>query len=296
MVLKVNNCSPLISIYIPTHNRSRLLKRAITSVVTQTYKHIEILIVNDGSSDDTNKVVRDFQKKFENIRLFENQEAKGACHARNVAIRNARGEFITGLDDDDEFLPDHLETLLDSFCKNDCSFVASSIWEDTGKGRFCRTGDVGEIDLIRALHSNPIGNQIFTRTEWLIALGGFDESLPASQDYDMWIRFIEAYGKGVKLESATYVWHTGHEEKRITNSNVKRLAALDMFFNKHEHLMSKEHIQSFTILRCKADPSHYSLGVMLKNINRWNYKSALSLYVHTRTPALGSLWRRLKLK
>jgi len=201
-----------------------------------------------------------------------------------------------GAYDDEQFFPDHLETLLDSFCKNDCSFVASSIWEDTGKGRFCRTGDVGEIDLIRALHSNPIGNQIFTRTEWLVALGGFDESLPASQDYDMWIRFIEAYGKGVKLESATYVWHTGHEEKRITNSNVKRLAALDMFFNKHEHLMSKEHIQSFIILRCKADPSHYSLGVMLKNINRWNYKSALSLYVHTRTPALGSLWRRLKLK
>lgn len=271
-----------------------MLKRAITSVLEQTYENVEILVVNDGSSDDTSFVVKELQSQFANIKYFENKEAKGACNARNIAISNASGEFITGLDDDDELLPNHLEVLLECFLQSQCSFVASSIIEDTGKGRFYRNSHTGYIDLPRVLHNNPVGNQIFTRTKWLADLGGFDESMPASQDYDMWVRFIDTYGKGLKLESATYIWHTGHEGNRITGNYSKRLQALDIFYTKHHSLMSKSNKKSYRILKYKSNPDGFNFFRLAENINCYNYKSALSLYFQNNLPWFSSFWQKLK--
>lgn len=93
----------LISIYIPTHNRRKLLERAVKSVQQQTYLNIELIIVDDGSSDSTWDYLNDIANK--NIRIFKHEQPLGACAARNLAIKHAKGKFITGLDDDDEFQP-----------------------------------------------------------------------------------------------------------------------------------------------------------------------------------------------
>lgn len=105
----------LISVYIPTHNRSEMLKRAVFSVIKQTYKNVEIIICDDGSSDNTEQVVIALQEKYKNIRYLKNDTPKGACAARNLGIFEAKGEYITGLDDDDEFSDNRLEELLNFF-------------------------------------------------------------------------------------------------------------------------------------------------------------------------------------
>lgn len=284
----------LVSIYIPTHNRSCLLRRALDSVVSQTYKNLEVIVINDGSQDDTNAVVQEYMDQVKRLILLENDFPKGACYSRNRGIEIASGTFITGLDDDDEFKPNHIEILLSNFKPEIYSFIAVSNFEDTGAGQFYRDDGVGEIGLNEILHSNVVGNQVFTKTKYLQEIGGFDIQLPASQDYDTWVRLIHKYGPGLKIKEATYIWYTGHELNRITNNSEKRLKALDMFYHKHSALMSDAQKASFSILRYKSDPKTYSLYVMINKINRYNYKSALSLYININLPIVGKIWRRLK--
>jgi len=82
-----------------------MLRRAIQSVLKQTYTNVEIIVSDDGSTDETPKVMRDYCQKYKGIKYLRSKKSNGACHARNKAILASTGEFVTGLDDDDEFLP-----------------------------------------------------------------------------------------------------------------------------------------------------------------------------------------------
>ena len=105
--------APLVSVVLPTFNRERLLPRAINSVLNQTYKNLELIIVNDGSTDDTEKVVKGYSDK--RIRYYKQELNKGGSAARNVGIKLARGELISFQDSDDEWLPEKLERQVRKF-------------------------------------------------------------------------------------------------------------------------------------------------------------------------------------
>ncbi|PLL70465.1 hypothetical protein CWN62_29695, partial [Klebsiella pneumoniae] len=90
--------NPLVTIYIPTYNRLELLKRALNSVVNQTYKNLEIIVVDDNSSDGTQEFLKNFSKKDPRVSYILKTDNSGACVSRNLAIDKANGLFITGLD------------------------------------------------------------------------------------------------------------------------------------------------------------------------------------------------------
>jgi glycosyltransferase involved in cell wall biosynthesis len=98
--------SPRVSVIIPTHNRPDRLPRAVASVLNQTFRDVEIVIVDDASADDAAEVVA---RQDPRIRYVRHGSPKGACGARNTGIRLARGEFVGFLDDDDEWLPEKLQ-------------------------------------------------------------------------------------------------------------------------------------------------------------------------------------------
>ena len=100
---------PLVSVVVPAFNRDFIIREALESLVSQTYPNWEALIVNDGSTDATSSVVREWMKKDSRIRLIEHNERKGAQAARNTALRVARGDWIAFLDSDDRWLPQSLE-------------------------------------------------------------------------------------------------------------------------------------------------------------------------------------------
>ena len=102
----------LVSIYLPTRNREALLRRAINSVLTQTYTTLELIVVDDGSTDGTHTYLDTVRTGDSRIQVIRNEVSLGAPLSRNLAIRAARGEFITGLDDDDYFHPQRLATLV----------------------------------------------------------------------------------------------------------------------------------------------------------------------------------------
>ena len=216
---------------MPTHNRSSLVTRAVKSILQQSYTNIEIIVVDDGSTDDTFEMLKPFIDSGEIVYL-KNDVANGAPFSRNRAINIAKGSLITGLDDDDFFLPNRIEVMVDAF-DSKVSFVSTG-YEIHGFDRISKVYVAARlIELEDALLSNIVGNQVLTRTEYMRSLNGFDESLPAWQDYDMWIRLLRKYGAGKRIDSSSYVVDKSHEHERISGNTNKIIAAFNVFINKH---------------------------------------------------------------
>lgn len=230
----------LISIYIPTHNRLELLKKAINSILKQTYLNWEIIVVNDASTDHTEKYLKEMSIFDSRIRYFTNSSSKGACYSRNLAIKNSNGNYVTGLDDDDTFTPERLQIFAESY-DSSYSFLSSDwrvfpfSWKHDLKRKLIYKH--GEISLSALLDKNHIGNQIFIEKHKILEVGGFDENLCAWQDYDLWVRLVNKYGNSLKLKNETQLILFDNSIKRITNSS-NRVKGIEVFLKKHKKILS----------------------------------------------------------
>lgn len=118
---------PKVSVVIPTYKRPKYLKRALDSVLRQTYKNIEIIVVDDNNSDDEYRIETEkFMKKFNDSRIkyIKHERNKNGSAARNTGIKNSSGKYITFLDDDDEFADQRIEKLVQCMENLDESWVA----------------------------------------------------------------------------------------------------------------------------------------------------------------------------
>ena len=233
---KPNDSNTLVTVYIPTYNRSELLKRAVESVLNQDYRNIELIVVDDNSTDETHNYLARVSKEDSRLKYFINEKNSGACVSRNKAISSASGEFITGLDDDDYFMPHHVSSLLVSWIKLEDKYIAlypnSYIKRHVGLSKlkqripFCSRKDI--------IVANHIGNQLFTRTKYLKEAGGFDENLPAWQDLECWYRLLKFYNsKAACTNIYSYIHDTSHPHERITTGKV------DSIFFAYNYMVSK---------------------------------------------------------
>lgn len=124
------NQSPLVSVIIPTYNRSLMLKRAVDSVLRQTYTNLECIVVDDASTDNTQSVLEHCVTADQRVRVFRNNSNLHASASRNIGIRNSKGEFIAFLDDDDEWLPQKLEKQLTLFRQSPAEIGLIYCWMD----------------------------------------------------------------------------------------------------------------------------------------------------------------------
>lgn len=232
-----------VSIYIPTHNRPQMLERALESITKQTWKDIQVLVCDDGSQLDCSFVINKYKDKFSDFVFIRNQVPMGACSARNKLIELADGEYLTGLDDDDEFLPTRIEDFLTSEYLSKYSYLCAGHITKTSEGAFRQKVNEGKITLENLLSKNIVGNQIFTKTENLRKSGGFDKNLPAWQDYDAWVMLTKICGDGYKVEKYNYKWNIDHEEDRISNSDKARIG-YELFVEKHMDILNKKNIDS----------------------------------------------------
>ncbi|MEI8654089.1 glycosyltransferase [Pseudoalteromonas sp. Hal273] len=227
----------LITVYIPTKNRAYMLDRALISLKYQSYNNLEVIVVDDGSDDNTYEIIKRFDKCFINLIYIRNEVSKGACYCRNIAISRATGTYICGLDDDDEFVPERIEMLRDMYLNNKYSFISSCFKVIDKKGSFNSsfTGEVTLSNLYR--YGNISGPQVFTSVEKLKSIGGFDESFPSCQDYDCWTRLVEAYGNGLVIPQVTYIQHKEHDNPRISSSK-RVIDGRRMYIKKHRDSMN----------------------------------------------------------
>jgi glycosyltransferase involved in cell wall biosynthesis len=180
---------PLVSVIIPTYNRSSFVLEAVDSVFKQTFEDFELIIVDDGSTDGTEKALTSYQGRF----IYHFQGNRGVSAARNRGIQTACGKWIAFLDDDDLWLPEKLETQIRFFSQNPEASICQTeeIWIRNGRRVNPRkkhqkySGDIFAPSLLLCLVSP---SAVMIKRELFEQVGCFDETLPACEDYDLWLR------------------------------------------------------------------------------------------------------------
>lgn len=204
---------PRVSIVTPTFNRSRFIPRLVKNVFSQTYQDFELVIVDDGSTDNTRELLEQYIREYPSRIQYIFQTNQGAGMARNTGIKNAKGKYIAFLDSDDEWMPEYLDRTIAVLEKGDYQ------WTVTGAKRIDIDKDGKEIDtqLIKCnlqefgyffkrelslyealLTGNVVGetSRIVVSKQAVSAVGGFWDHLRLSQDYELWLRLAKA---GYKL-------------------------------------------------------------------------------------------------
>lgn len=224
------------SVIIPTYNRENEISRAITSVINQTMGDFEIIIVDDGSTDNTEAIVKSFND--DRIR-FVKQKNSGATVARNTGIENSQGDVISFLDSDDEWMPTMLENqkrVYDS--DTDITFVYSNVQLKYPNGTTKPFGK--KLGISGNAYSQALAQGYIAPTSVLSAkrecfkrIGGFDVSLPASQDDDMCFRLAKHFKCGY-IDQVLANMYIG-PENRISKNRKKVAMGWWMLWNKFEN-------------------------------------------------------------
>lgn len=205
------NTNELISVYIPTKNRPEMIRRAVESVLKQTHTDLEVIVQDDFSEICVWDEVRSLQALDPRVSVQRNSSTLGACGSRNAAIFRARGRFITGLDDDDEFLPTRLREFVENWDSR-LSLLSTDFLNRFADGSERRqfNGVSAKIELASLLKVNTASGHVFTELSRLKGIGGFDRRVRRLQDWDAWIRLVHAFGDGLRMGACTYVAHHDH--------------------------------------------------------------------------------------
>ena len=206
---------PVISVVMSAYNAQEYLAAAIESVLGQTFRDFEFIIINDGSRDATGEIARSYAAQDARIRLIE-QDNTGLTVALRRGVDLARGEFIARMDADDISMPSRLEKQI-AFLNANPDFVAVScimdhFWKEEETGWFDWPFKASEIVPLLNCFSNAVGGhgQVVFRRSAYDAAGGYDPSFRYAQDYDLWTRLTE-HGKFGIVKEMLYRIRQGHD-------------------------------------------------------------------------------------
>jgi len=224
---------PKVSIIIPTYNRVNVITRAIKSVLGQTYQNFELIVVDDGSNDNTGKKVKNFNDS--RINYICHEENKGGSAARNTGIQVAKGEYIAFLDSDDEWLPQKIEKQVEILDKDEgigAVFTDRKIMP-SGRIKKIKLPKNKKKQLKKIYRKNFLGgcSVVMVRKRVFSKIGMFDINLPSSQDFDMWIRLLIYYNIEV-LNEVLVIIHCP-SSKRITKNIDAKERTLNILKNKY---------------------------------------------------------------
>ena len=227
--------SPTVSVVIPVHNRPLPVRRAIESVLAQTWQDFEIIVVDDGSTEAVAAAVAAISDH--RLALVKHDRNRGGSAARNTGIQASSAPFVAFLDSDDEWLPTKLARQLEVFARSGDRLGLVY----TGSERIFADGSVERYiprrgtDLARALLTvNVVGAASvgMIRRRAVDATAGFDESLPSSQDMDLWLRICERFPADFVPEVLVRVFQ-GSDRGRITANLDAMSKGRELFCQKH---------------------------------------------------------------
>lgn len=209
------NYRPAVSIILPTFNRSGLLSNAIRSVINQSYKNWELLVIDDGSKDDTFNVINNFLVKSEKIRYIKHTN-RGVALSMNAGLKIASGKYVTFLGSDDCYKEVHLEKRI--------NFMEENPNIDLIHGGVVINGNPyvqDKNDISKQIHLSEciIGGTIFAKAGAIPSIGGFHD-IPYSAESDLYERAVENGLNVERVEFPTYVYNRDTPDS-ITNSVSK---------------------------------------------------------------------------
>ena len=237
--------NPLVSVVITTHNRKILLINAIKSVFAQTYKELEVVLVDDASNDGTQEEL--LRSPFhERVKYIFLKESKGGNHARNIGIRQTHGKYIALLDDDDEWMPNKIEKQV-LFLENHSDYGLVSC-SRTMEFNYSERKNIdvsifphdGDMKAAIWYTNSLVTSTLMFRRNILFSVGMFDEQLTAWQDYELLLRTAQYTNIGIIREPLVLYRSLSTDKKRITNNIHKWENSIKYINAKHRKFFDSQ--------------------------------------------------------
>lgn len=269
----------LVSAIITTYKRDFCtLSRAIDSILQQTYNDIEIIVVDDSPSDYAEREIikKEIRIKYPDVVYIQHERNMGACIARNTGLKNSSGYFVAFLDDDDQWKCDKILKQLNAYYEDDdpeslalvtCGYEKYNASTNSSKVYLIQ----GKIDYLCLLKKNNIvGSTSFPliRKKYLEEIGGFDPDMPASQDYDVWLRLAQKYRIIYVNEPLTKYYV--HADEQISKNVDLKVKGWHIIIEKNKEAINKDKAIKWRMMSIEA--THLaSAKQMGKGIKVWLY-------------------------
>ena len=269
------NCEKIVSVIIPTFNRAWALEKAVDSVLAQDYKAIEVIVIDDGSTDNTLDLLSGYGNRIQVI----SQQNKGVSSARNLGIKRSHGKFIALLDSDDAWEPDKISCQIGFFEQHPDALICQTeeIWIRNGKRVNPKvkhkkpSGMIFESSLHLCLVSP---SAVMIRKKLFELKGVFNEDFPVCEDYDLWLR-ISADHPIFLIDKPCTVKHGGHEDQLSAHhsqdkyriASIVNLIQSKLLSREQERMAAKVLEKKCQIYgngclkRGRAEEGHYYLGL-----------------------------------
>jgi glycosyltransferase involved in cell wall biosynthesis len=245
------NGRPLVSVVIPAFNAAETVARAITSVLEQNYRPLELIVVDDASTDGTAEVVQSFISQ--GVQLIRLSITHGAAGARNAAIFQAKGKYLAFLDSDDAWLPDKLKVQVDMMEDDDDLRILTCdtlcIYGDDKISRRCHevlppVGGKTAWKTLLAYMFIPTSS-VLVRRQDLIELGGFDPKLVVGEDLDLWIRLALKGKVGIAHQLLVHKYERPNSLMNSSKDGEVKfvLPMIENYLQMYEHRLSRNEIR-----------------------------------------------------
>lgn len=273
----------LISVIIPTYNREETLSKAINSVLQQTYKNWELIIIDDASTDHTDRLIKQYNDT--RIKYFRNKDNQGANYCRNLGAKYARGEFLAFLDSDNYWVPQKLEKeVMEIKGTQDTIIFCQCKIIDTKNKNISREIYIRSEDIPALL----VETNIIDTSAALIShknfdkMGGFDINMPRFQDWEFFFRAANLYHFNFKFIPDCLTINI-QQKNSISTSNYKRIDALLYFYRKYKDSFLDEdwlyhHLCEKTSVEYTDNEMNYLEKELIKVITEFRQNKEEAMY------------------
>ena len=268
--------NPTVTIYITSYNYGKYIEKAIKSVIAQTFTGYELIIIDDGSSDDSREIINRYASDDRSYTIF--QENKGLNASNNVALKIARGKYIIRLDADDYFAPQAIEVMVSELERNpDCALVFPDYYHITENGEIIEEIKRHKFpDNVSLLDQPAHGACTMIRTNILKSIGGYDEEFNRQDGYDIWLRLSKLYPvRNVALPLFFYRQHAMSITKNEEALFHTRTQIIEKNFTDPNHNLLKT-LAIIPVRGSEIDPNSDPLRMVGgKRLIDWTIDSAL---------------------
>lgn len=230
ILMSLKNESALVSVIMPAYNAQATLADSVRSVLEQTHPHLELLIINDCSTDNTSQLMQELSREDARIRLIQCEANGGVARARNAGIELAQGQYIAFLDSDDLWLPEKLEKQLELMRATNTLVCTSAYYRFREPGQWLSTSSPPQqTSYHQLLQGNVIGN--LTGLYDCHALGKFYQQPIRHEDYLMWLEVTRKAGTVCAVPEPLAAYRVGHAS--LSSNKFKSVQWTWEIYRKH---------------------------------------------------------------